>query len=200
VDNQPEHTGAFGDGCAEQDVSAKQSLVVILSDGCRPLRRQLSALAWTILEQVALDAVLHEGRLMARTSCRQIAEQLAINPGTAARALKLLRDMGLLVLHRDLGPAGRFGLSVYLLNDVDGLTVKRPDTNCSHTEHPSGDRPHVKDPHMVTALVAPPPHMEEPYVVKPRADGRRSRARRNPPAPPSLHGGAQAALDLGLGS
>jgi hypothetical protein len=140
-----------------EEASPEQSVAVVLSDGCRPLRRELPALAWMILEQVALDAVLDEGCLLARTSARQIADYLDVNPGTAARALQLLRDRGLLVLQRKPGPSGQFGLSVYLLNPVDGLTVKRPDTNPSRTPDPSGVQPHVKDPHTVTASAGPPP-------------------------------------------
>jgi hypothetical protein len=192
-------TAGVEDGCVGEAISAENPVVVVLSDDCRPLRRQLPALAWMILEQVAMDAVLDDERLLARTSARQVAEQLAINPATAARALRLLRDKGLLVLHRDLGPVGRFGLSVYVLNDVDGLTVMAPDTNCSRTVQPSGDKPHVKDPNMFSPAAATP-CVERPYVVNPPAGGRRSQARRSPPPPPSLQGDAQAALDLGLGS
>jgi hypothetical protein len=83
-------------------------------------------LIWVTLEEVALDSVFEDGRLVARTSARQIAERLGINPGTAAGALRVLRDRGLLVVEQEQGPTGRFGLSVYTLRAVAGLNVVQP--------------------------------------------------------------------------
>jgi hypothetical protein len=96
---------------------------VLISLRCRALRRQLRPLAWMVLEDVALDAVVEDGRLVARTSARRLAEQLGIDPGTAANALGQLRRRGLLALEREPGRAGRFGLAVYVLGDVEGLVV-----------------------------------------------------------------------------
>jgi hypothetical protein len=48
----------------------------------RPLRRALRPLVWVILEEVALDAVLEDGCLVARTSARQIADRLGLDPTT----------------------------------------------------------------------------------------------------------------------
>ena len=64
---------------------------------------------------------------MARTSARQVAERLGVDP-TAAAALRVLRERGLVALEREKGPAGRFGLSVYELGPVAGPTVVRPCT------------------------------------------------------------------------
>ena len=43
----------------------------------------VAGLAWVTLEEVALDAVAEDGRLVARTSARQVAERLGVDPGTA---------------------------------------------------------------------------------------------------------------------
>ena len=85
----------------------------MLSADCRPLRRALRPLVWVTLEEVALDAVVEDGRLVARTSARQIADRLGIDPTTAAEALADLRKRGLVTPGAGEGPAGRFGLSVY---------------------------------------------------------------------------------------
>ena len=79
-----------------------------------------------VLEEIALDAVSQDGRLIARTSARRLAEGLGIDPGTAAGTLRTLRHKGLLVLERESGLAGRFGLAVYVIESVDGLTVVPP--------------------------------------------------------------------------
>jgi hypothetical protein len=97
-----------------------------VSAASRTLRRQLRPLLWVTLEEVALDAVAEDGRWVARTSARQVAERLGIDPSTANNALRDLRRHGLLTLEREHGPAGRFGLSVYVLGSIPGLTVVPP--------------------------------------------------------------------------
>jgi DNA-binding transcriptional ArsR family regulator len=105
-----------------------EALGVLLSGECRTLRRALRPLLWVTLEEVALDAVAEDGRLVARTSARQVAERLRVDPGTAATALRALRERGLVALEREKGTGGRFGLSVYELGPVAGLSVVRPRT------------------------------------------------------------------------
>jgi DNA-binding transcriptional ArsR family regulator len=114
---------------------------IVVTTASRPLRRQLRPLAWVALEEVALDAVAEEGRLVARTSARQVAELLGVEPGTAAGALRTLRQHGLLVLEREKGPTGRFGLSVYVLGPVDGLSV-----GSSRVAEPSAVSPLMVEP------------------------------------------------------
>ena len=79
---------------------------VVVSVELRPLRRRLRPLAWLALEEVALDAVAEEGRLVARTSARRVAELLGVDPSTAAAALRVLRDQGLVGLEREKRTGG----------------------------------------------------------------------------------------------
>src|SRR5262249_10863559 len=104
------------------------SYTVLLLDECRALRRALRPLVWMTLEEVALSALVEDGRLVARTSARQVAERVGVVPGTAATALRALRERGLVSSSREKGPAGRFGLSVYELGPVAGLLVIHPRT------------------------------------------------------------------------
>jgi DNA-binding transcriptional ArsR family regulator len=108
------------------DPESSGDATVTISSVSRCLRRQLKPLAWVILEEVALEAVTEGSRLVARTSARQISEGLGLDPGTAAGALRVLRRKGLLLLEREHGPAGRFGLSVYVLGPLAGMTVRPP--------------------------------------------------------------------------
>jgi DNA-binding transcriptional ArsR family regulator len=102
---------------------SKESRLVV-SAASRTLRRQLRALGWVTLEEVALDAVAEDGQLVARTSARQVAERLRLDPRAVARELKALRDRGLVRLEPDQGEIGRrFGLWVYVLGPLTGLTV-----------------------------------------------------------------------------
>jgi hypothetical protein len=101
-----------------------------------------------VLEDVALDAVVEDGRLVARTSARRLAEHLGIDPGTAAKALGQLRRRGLLALEREPGRAGRFGLAIYVLGDVEGLAVFAPGAARPHVTGPDVVRPCAFDADM----------------------------------------------------
>jgi hypothetical protein len=171
---------------------------VLLSPRCRGLRRQLRPLAWMVLEDVALDAVVEGGRLVARASARRLAEQLGIDPGTAANALAQLRRTGLLALEREPGRSGRFGLAVSVLGDVAGLAVISP---CGAGPRMAG--PEMVPPCGVDADIAP---TGTTRIAKgttgsgcsPRPDPAPATPYRQDPAPVVVASG-QGALDLGLG-
>ena len=118
---------------------------IVVEAEARPLRRVLPATAWVVLEEVALGAEPGaDGRLLAATSARQVADGLGIDAGTAAGALRQLRRRGILALERQQGPGGRFGLSIYSLATPPGLVVL----------HPCGPTPHVASSHAAPAVVA----------------------------------------------
>ncbi len=119
---------------------------VVLTAASRRLRRDLRPLEWVTLEEVALDAVADNGWLVTHTSARRVAQQLGIDPGTAAGALRVLRKRGLLVLEREKGAAGRFGLSVYALAPIDGLTVVSPPDHVPHVVFPWEDQGDAAEP------------------------------------------------------
>jgi len=121
---------------------------IVVTTASRPLRRQLRPLVWVALEEVALGAVAEEGRLVARTSARQVAELLGVEPGTVAGALRTLRQHGLLALEREKGPTGRFGLSVYVLGRIDGLSVGSPRVAEPSAVSPLMIKPDVAKPEM----------------------------------------------------
>lgn len=130
----------------------------MVSRASRSLRRGLKPVEWVVLEELALAARRDEaGRLVAATSGRQIAEDLALSPGAAASALGRLRALGLVTYARQAGPAGRFGLSVYLLESVAGLEVLA-DAGCL------SDSPDVASPR------AAPPCAADAHMVKAPAD------------------------------
>ena len=138
---------------------------------------RLRPLVWLALEELALDAVAEDGRLVARTSARRVAERLGVDPATAAAALRVLRDQGLVVLDREKGPAGRFGLSVYVLGPVAGLAVVgpglvrpalaapwlgqpsigKPVGAATYKDEPSADRPDRAAPGMAVSHMASAP-------------------------------------------
>jgi DNA-binding transcriptional ArsR family regulator len=154
---------------------------IVVSAASREMRGQLRALAWVTLEEVALDTVVEDGRMVARTSARQVADRLRVDPGTVAGALRSLRERGLVALERDRSAAGRFGLSVYLLRPPAGLTVVGP--GAAH--------PCVVSPGLVTPHVDGADRFRTPGVA-----GRGNAA----PSSASLQCPGQESLDLELES
>ena len=84
----------------------------------RAVKRVVGAVAWVVLEDIALDATIDaEGRLVAQTSVRRIAGNLALNKDTVTRHLGRLREHGF-VLHEEgrAGASGRFEACRYVLD------------------------------------------------------------------------------------
>lgn len=134
----------------------------MVSVECRDLRRRLGPMAWTVLEDLALDAHPDgKGGFWTQTSARRVAGHLGVEPGTAANALRRLRHDGLVSVSREPGPAGRFGPSVYRVTPIPGLTIIGEAS------------PHVGRPDVVTSGAVRPGTVEplpvEPGIVEPAA-------------------------------
>lgn len=128
-----------------ETVERLEPVGLVLTAECRELRRALSPMAWTVLEEVVLDAVVVGGRIVAATSARRIAAQLELDVSTAAKALRVLRNCHVLDLERQSGPAGRFGLASYAVIGAPGVRLVRP----------RGDAPHMADASMDHHVAAP---------------------------------------------
>ena len=150
---------------------------VELTPACRDVRRRVGPMAWAVLEDLVLDARVDErGIVVAGSSARQVAANLGIEPGTAARALRRLRDDGFVVLVREAGADGRFGLSAYQLPGITGLTITASDRPCVVQPHAVGPRtatPNADDPPAAIAhMVEPAPEvLIEPAVGAPSRRG-----------------------------
>ena len=168
--------------------------VVVWSSG-RGLLRAFRPQVWVVLQDVAFDAVWRDSRLVAATSARRVAEHLGIDPGTAAGALRVLRDRGVVELIQSSGAAGRFGLAVYVLRLPQGLEVLAPAVAAPCADLPCADRPCADLPH---AEQGSERGSTERSGTRPASadEARPARARRR--AAPSA-AWSQAALDLGVG-
>ncbi len=93
---------------------------LVLTDAARGLRRQLGPTAWTVLEELLLDATDGEP-MVVETHVRRIADGVGISKDTAARALRRLIAHGVVTRRsaRDLR-SGCFGHSVYVLH-LEGI-------------------------------------------------------------------------------
>ena len=95
-----------------------------------------------------------------------MADLLQVDPGSAARAMRVLREHGLVMLEREKGPAGRFGLSVYVLGKVAGLTVLGPGAVEPRPADPWLEEPEGVKPH-TAAAGAEKPSADGPYGATP---------------------------------
>ncbi len=98
---------------------------LMLTGASAALRSRLQALPWMVLEQLGFDAHLDSGRLVAASSARRIAEQLKVDPGAVAAALRVLRKAGIVDLVHPGTSRSRFDLASYLLGETPGLLVLR---------------------------------------------------------------------------
>jgi hypothetical protein len=138
--------------------SASSSRGVVVWSHARDVLRAFRPQMWVVLQDLALDAEWRDGRLVAPTSARLVAGHLHIDPGTAATALRALRDQGVAELCQTSGTAGRFGLAAYTLQLPPGLEILSPRAEPPHTE---------------------PPHTEQSYTAESAiASSRRARSRR----------------------
>lgn len=142
--------------------------------------RRLRPMPWAVLEAVALVADTDGHELVARTSARHVADLLGVDPGTAAAGLRVLRRHGVLELPRDGGPAGRFGLSAYIVGDVAELGLR-----------PCVGSPGVVAPHVEDSRKGP--LCGQPAVLSTAPSEPVSAGRRSGPRP-----AGQGAFDLGL--
>jgi hypothetical protein len=108
---------------------------------------------WLVLQDVALDAEWHAGRLLAATSARLIAEHLRLDPSTAAAALRVLRDAGLVQLGQATGPDGRFGLASYTVSLPDGVETLAPKPIEPRAEKPCAVNSHTVSGEVDVGLV-----------------------------------------------
>lgn len=148
---------------------------IVVGPASAELRRSLRPIEWVVLEDVALDARPDaHGALVAATSARRVAEHLGLTPGAAAGALARLRSAGLVTHARQAGPAGRFGLSAYVLGPVPGLDVvdaedrTPPGVAPPDVASPPTAAPCVAEPHMVAADGAEPSASNGSRPARPR--------------------------------
>ena len=173
---------------ATEPVGVERGVVVWLH--ARDLLRIFRPQVLVVLQDLALDAEWRDGRLVASSSARLVAEHLHIDPGTAAAALRALRDQEVAELCQTSGVAGRFGLASYTLRLPPGLEIVPPPLGTPHAAEPHTDEPVAEKPHVERSSTA----QERPdSAARPARPARRRLAA-------SHDGWSQGTLDLGTGN
>ncbi|MGQ0616144.1 MAG: hypothetical protein ACT4PW_04000 [Acidimicrobiia bacterium] len=126
---------------AASDLPRSADRHLVLTDAARELRRQLGPTAWTVLEELFLDAAGDES-LVVETHVRRIAEGVGISKDCAAHAVRRLIARGVVTRSSGRDPdSGCFGRSLYVLHAdvISGVTAI-----ARHGDHDAGAR--VKAP------------------------------------------------------
>lgn len=125
---------------------------VIVGPGASEVRREIGAVAWVVLEQLCATAV-HDPDLedlVVATSTRALAGSLGFSKDTAARALHVLREAGLVCAMPVRGAGGRFDSPRYLITTPHD--VLRPQTISARTTRTT---PPTPTPPPVPVAIAP---------------------------------------------
>lgn len=133
----------------DADVNDCNDAAVTLGRSALTSIRTLGTTAWVVLELLALDAVVDDGALVARTSARAIAGAVSVSKDTAAGALRRLIDAGLIERQQQSRTGGRFSAGRYVLHLPPGLATA-PHPIAAPT--PPGGRPRSRS--------RPPTHPE----------------------------------------
>ena len=105
---------------------------VALGPSAGRLRRELGPIAWCALEVIAEQAVADGGTLIARVGVRRLAGEMDVATNTAARAVRVLLDRGLLVRSQRRSRSGRFERGLYeLVVSANALAIARDATQQS---------------------------------------------------------------------
>ena len=105
-------------------VEATRSIVVAFEASA--LRRDLGPTSWMALEELLLGSTGPVDACVSRVSIRALAASLGLSKDTACRAIRRLRDAGLVNVTQQRTVAGIFDTGAYLIAVPDCITVNAP--------------------------------------------------------------------------
>jgi DNA-binding transcriptional ArsR family regulator len=91
------------------------------------MRRVLAPSAWMVLEELLLcSSASIDGERVASVSLRTFSRSLGLSKDTAAKAIRQLRDAGLVTVAQRRTDAGTFESDSYAITLPDGVTLAVP--------------------------------------------------------------------------
>ena len=103
--------------------------VVVGAAACE-LRRALGPTSWMVLEELLLHSTGPADACVARVSVRALAASLGLAKDTAGRAIRRLRDVGLVTVAQQRTDGGVFDTGTYLIAVPDCITLTAPARSC----------------------------------------------------------------------
>jgi DNA-binding transcriptional MocR family regulator len=88
---------------------------IVLGPKAHELRRYVGPTAWAVLEEMMQCSTGDGGHVVAQVSIRSLASSLGLAKDTVGRAVRRLRDLGVLVAVQSRAPSGVFDVGTYHL-------------------------------------------------------------------------------------
>jgi len=96
---------------------------IVVGAASRELRRALGPTCWVVLEELLLRSSGTADECVACVSVRSLAASLGLAKDTVARAIRRLRDSGLVTVAQQRTDAGIFGTGTYVVALPAGVTL-----------------------------------------------------------------------------
>ena len=103
---------------------------VVVAGAASELRRALGPTSWIVLEELLLHSTGPADACVARVSVRALAASLGLAKDTAGRAIRRLRDTGLVTVAQQRTDGGIFDTGTYLIAVPDCITLTAPARSC----------------------------------------------------------------------
>lgn len=116
----------------------RRSLVV--GPKAHELRRYVGSASWAVLEELMQVATGPSDRLVAEVSIRSLAASLGVAKDTAARAVRRLRDLGVIEADQRRADTGVFETGVYRLAVPTACLTVAPTTTPPEPTRPPASR------------------------------------------------------------
>ena len=112
-------------------MSAESALPsVVVGAGACELRRALGPTSWMVLEELLLHSTGPADACVARVSVRALAASLGLAKDTTGRAIRRLRDTGLVTVTQQRTESGVFDTGTYLIAVPGCITLTAPARSC----------------------------------------------------------------------
>jgi hypothetical protein len=109
------------------DTTTSTAHALIVLPGAARLRRAVGPTAWVVLEALLQNAEpTSADEYIARRSIRDLAADLGLAKDTVARALRVLRDVGLISHDQHRADAGTFDPGRYAISMPIGVVMSAP--------------------------------------------------------------------------
>ena len=99
---------------------------IVVGVASSDLRRALGTTSWVVLEELLLRSNGTADERVARVSVRSLAASLGLAKDTAARAIRRLRDSGIVIAAQQRTDAGIFDTGTYVIELPEGVAFITP--------------------------------------------------------------------------
>jgi len=96
---------------------------VVVGEAASELRRALGPTSWVVFEELLLRSSGTSDDCVACVSVRAVAASLGLGKDTAARAIRRLRDSGIVTVAQARTDTGVFDTGTYVIALLDGVTL-----------------------------------------------------------------------------